>query len=80
MLYTLAEMENVRTIARRDIETSKQFAIQSFAKQLLDVADNLSRAIDSVPKEALENKVSERKGLSCFHVSHVYAIPRTGGK
>ena len=51
-------MENVRTIARRDIDTSKQFAIQSFAKQLLDVADNLSRAIESVPKEALEKKVS----------------------
>ena len=49
-------MENVRTIARRDMENSKQFAIQSFAKQLLDVADNLSRAIESVPKEALEKK------------------------
>lgn len=41
----------------RDIDQSKQFAIQSFAKQLLDVADNLSRALDSVPAEALEKKV-----------------------
>lgn len=54
VLYTLAEMENVRTIARRDMESAKQFALQSFAKQLLDVADNLGRALDSVPKEARE--------------------------
>lgn len=56
MLYTLAEMENVRTIARRDMDTSKQFAIQSFAKQLLDVADNLSRALESVPADALKEE------------------------
>ena len=42
----------------RDIDQSRQFAIQSFAKQLLDVADNLSRAIESVPPEALEKKVA----------------------
>jgi len=54
VLYTLAEMENVRTIARRDAASAKQFALQSFAKQLLDVADNLNRALASVPKEALE--------------------------
>lgn len=40
------------------MDQSKQFAIQSFAKQLLDVADNLSRALESVPAEALEKKVS----------------------
>jgi len=53
-LYTLAEMENVRTIARRDMESAKQFALQSFAKQLLDVADNLTRALDSVPQDKKE--------------------------
>jgi len=54
VLYTLAEMENVRTIARRDMESAKQFALQSFAKQLLDVADNLTRALDSVPQDKEE--------------------------
>ena len=48
----------------RDMETSKQFAIQSFAKQLLDVADNLSRALASVPPEALEKKVRCGAGVS----------------
>ncbi|KAG5191061.1 GrpE nucleotide exchange factor [Tribonema minus] len=51
VVYTLAEMENVRAIARRDAETARKFAVQGFAKGLLDVADNLSRAIEAVPKE-----------------------------
>ncbi|XP_074318207.1 grpE protein homolog 2, mitochondrial-like [Silene latifolia] len=36
---------------RRDAENSKKFAVQSFAKSLLDVADNLSRA-SAVTKES----------------------------
>lgn len=45
----LADMENVRTIARRDIEQGKAYALQSFSKRLLDVVDNLSRAVECVP-------------------------------
>lgn len=52
-LRLLAEMENVRAIARRDVETTRNYAIQSFAKQLLDVADTLGMAIDSVPDTEL---------------------------
>jgi molecular chaperone GrpE len=47
-LRNLAEMENVRTIAKRDVETAKQFAVQKFAKSLLEVADNLARATETV--------------------------------
>ncbi|CAM9777009.1 unnamed protein product, partial [Discosporangium mesarthrocarpum] len=46
-LYAAAEMENVRAIARRDAEGARQYAVQKFAKQLLDVADNLTRAMES---------------------------------
>lgn len=49
VVYTLAEMENVRAIAKRDAEAARKFAVQGFAKGLLDVADNLTRAIDAVP-------------------------------
>jgi molecular chaperone GrpE len=51
LLRSLAEQENTRTIAKRDVEQARQFAIKSFAKSLLDVADNLQRALDAVPKE-----------------------------
>ncbi|CAM9114313.1 unnamed protein product [Choristocarpus tenellus] len=47
-LYIAAEMENVRAIAKRDAEGARLYAVQRFAKQLLDVADNLTRAMESV--------------------------------
>ncbi|XP_058732295.1 grpE protein homolog 2, mitochondrial-like [Vicia villosa] len=50
-LLTYAEMENVMDRTRREAENSKKFAIQNFAKSLLDVADNLGRA-SSVVKES----------------------------
>lgn len=50
VLRSFAEMENVKDRTRREAENSKKFAIQNFAKGLLDVADNLGRA-SSVVKE-----------------------------
>lgn len=50
-LMLLAEMENVRRIASRDVETAKAYALQSFSKRLLDVVDNLGRAVESVPAD-----------------------------
>ncbi|CAK9163897.1 unnamed protein product [Ilex paraguariensis] len=51
VLRTYAEMENVMERTRREAENAKKYAIQNFAKSLLDVADNLSRA-SSVVKES----------------------------
>ncbi|XP_008799025.2 grpE protein homolog 2, mitochondrial-like [Phoenix dactylifera] len=51
VLRSYAEMENVIDRTKREAENSKKFAIQNFAKSLLDVADNLGRA-SSVVKES----------------------------
>ncbi|KAI3456880.1 hypothetical protein Pfo_013543 [Paulownia fortunei] len=51
VLRTLAEMENVKERTSRESENAKKFAIQNFAKSLLDVADNLGRA-SSAAKES----------------------------
>ena len=51
LLRSLAEQENTRRIASRDVASAKQFAITSFAKSLLDTSDNLSRALEAVPEE-----------------------------
>lgn len=51
LLRSLAEQENTRRIAQRDVANSKSYAISSFAKSLLDTSDNLSRALDAVPEE-----------------------------
>jgi len=52
LMRSLAEQENTRKIASRDVASAKQFAIKSFAKSLLDVSDNLTRALEAVPEEA----------------------------
>ncbi|KAJ0965202.1 hypothetical protein J5N97_026340 [Dioscorea zingiberensis] len=44
VLRSYAEMENVLDRTKREAENAKKFAIQNFAKSLLDVADNLGRA------------------------------------
>jgi len=51
MLRALAEADNARRRARLDVENSHKFGVSKFAKDLLEVADNLSRAADSVPEE-----------------------------
>nr|KAJ0190963.1 hypothetical protein LSAT_V11C800427270 [Lactuca sativa] len=43
-LMSYAENNNIIERTKREAENSKKFAIQSFAKSLLDVADNLGRA------------------------------------
>ena len=54
VLYALAEAENARRIAAKDVDSARQFAVQGFAKQLLDVADNLERAIETMPASKLD--------------------------
>ncbi|XP_026496062.1 grpE protein homolog, mitochondrial [Vanessa tameamea] len=46
----LADGENVRRRMLKQVEDAKSFAIQSFCKDLLDVADTLSAAAESVPE------------------------------
>ncbi|KAL7590430.1 hypothetical protein Lser_V15G39209 [Lactuca serriola] len=43
-LMSYAENNNIIERTKREAENSKKFAIQSFAKSLLDVADNVGRA------------------------------------
>ena len=54
LMRALAETENIRKRSRREKEDASKYAIANFAKELLDVADNLRRAIDSVPEDARE--------------------------
>lgn len=47
VLRSLAEEENVRRIAKRDVENAKAYATSSMAKSLLEVADNLDLALQA---------------------------------
>lgn len=41
----VAEMQNVRRIAKNDVDNAKKFALQSFSKHLLEVVDNLESGL-----------------------------------
>jgi molecular chaperone GrpE len=51
----LAETENVRRIAARDREDAGKYAVTRFARDILSVADNLRRALDSMDKDARQS-------------------------
>jgi molecular chaperone GrpE len=53
-LRTLAEMENLRQRTRREVADSKVYGITGFARDVLDIADNLQRVLDAVPAETRE--------------------------
>ncbi|MGF6428703.1 MULTISPECIES: nucleotide exchange factor GrpE [Bradyrhizobium] len=53
-LRTLAEMENLRQRTRREVADAKTYGITGFARDVLDIADNLQRALDAVPAETKE--------------------------
>ena len=52
MLRTLAEMENLRKRTSREVADARVYGITGFARDVLDIADNLQRALDAVPPEA----------------------------
>jgi len=52
MLRTLAEMENLRKRTTREVADARLYGITGFARDVLDIADNLQRALDAVPAEA----------------------------
>jgi len=53
-LRALAEMENTRKRAERDVAAARAYAIERFAADLIGVADNMKRALESLPAEARE--------------------------
>ncbi len=51
-LRALAEAENTRRRAQREIEDNSKYAVANIARDVLGVADNLRRALDAIPPEA----------------------------
>lgn len=58
----LAETENVRKRAQRDIEETNKYAITNFARHLVSVLENMLRATASIPEE-LRNSNDQIKNL-----------------
>ncbi len=56
-LRGLAEAENTRRRAERETNDARAYAIQKFARDLLDAADGLGRALQHSPKDSQDPQV-----------------------
>ncbi|XP_053716989.1 grpE protein homolog 1, mitochondrial [Synchiropus splendidus] len=59
----LADTENLRSRSQRMVEDAKLYGIQGFCKDLLEVADILEKATQSVPKEEVSSQNPHLKNL-----------------
>jgi molecular chaperone GrpE len=92
MLRTLAEMENLRKRTSREVADARTYAITGFARDVLEIADNLQRALDAVPAEARETadpglkaliegvELTERSLLNTLEKNGVKKFDSAGGK
>lgn len=51
LLRAMAETENVRKRAERQVEDANRYAVTGFARDILSIGDNLERALFAVPEE-----------------------------
>ncbi len=56
VLYAKAETQNVRRRMEKDVADTRVYAATGFARDMLSVADNLSRALDAIPQELREDE------------------------
>jgi molecular chaperone GrpE len=63
VLRTLAEMENLRRRTEKEVADARTYATTNFARDILNVADNVRRALESVPAEAAATAEGALKAL-----------------
>jgi len=92
MLRTLAEMENLRKRTSREVADARTYGITGFARDILDIADNLQRALDALPDEVRDNagpglkaliegvELTERSLLNTLEKNGVKKFDPSGGK
>jgi len=92
MLRTLAEMENLRKRTSREVADARLYGITGFARDILDIADNLQRALDALPAEARDTadpglkaliegvELTERSLLNTLEKNGVRKFDPSGGK
>jgi len=56
VLYAKAETQNVRRRLEKDIQDARTYAATGFARDILSVSDNLSRALEAIPTELREDE------------------------
>lgn len=90
LMRAMAETENVRRRAEREKADALAYGATAFARDMLDVADNLRRALDAVPAELRDNgavgtlvtgvEMTERSLLHAFEKHGIQKIEAKGEK
>jgi molecular chaperone GrpE len=78
-----AENANVRARAKRDVEETRQYAVQRFAADVVEAAENLKRGMDALPPPAPgqpEILAKVREGLESTERSFLGILERHGVK
>jgi molecular chaperone GrpE len=80
MLRLAAELENTRRRADREKQDAAKFGISNFARDMLTVADNFQRALDSAPdgdapKDVIESFIN---GIQLTEKEMMAALQRHG--
>jgi molecular chaperone GrpE len=56
VLYAQAETQNVRRRMEKEAQDARAYAATGFARDVLSVSDNLSRALEAIPAEIRESE------------------------
>ncbi|WP_299809318.1 nucleotide exchange factor GrpE [uncultured Roseibium sp.] len=54
-LRTMADMENLRRRTEKEIKDARQYSVSGFARDMLNVSDNLRRALEALPEDDRKN-------------------------
>ncbi|MEM1366259.1 MAG: nucleotide exchange factor GrpE [Pseudomonadota bacterium] len=82
LLLLQADMENLRRRTQREVGDAKAYAVSNFARDMLEVSDNLSRAVSAVPEEEAENDAVKSlvEGVQMTDRAMISAMERHGVK
>jgi molecular chaperone GrpE len=88
ILYAQAETQNVRRRLEKDAQDARAYGATNFARDILSVADNLSRALDAIPAELRDGdatkglvtglEATQRELLSVFDRNGIKRIEAVG--
>jgi molecular chaperone GrpE len=80
-LRSEAEIANVRARAKREVDETRQYAVQKFARDVVEAAENLKRGLDSLPPPAPDEPdivTRVRDGFAGVERSFIGLLERNG--
>jgi len=92
LLRALADIENLRRRTARELDETRKYAVTGFAREILEIDDNLSRALQSIPANAGQEvgfvktlaegvAMTQKAMMACFERHHIAKVtPEIGEK